>query len=199
MAKDIRGKGLAIASRFAGSQFAEKHGLRKPAERFAYLATKAGFQVAGKFMAKKAKKPHAAPEPCDEGQAKPKIVSDSYAKGIFDLSLTEEQQMIVDATRTFVENELFPHELAIERSGHLPLELIKEIQKKAIEAGLYAANMPTDRVIQVFDAQGTRLMAENPTADLSRLQVGRLARVRSGAGRVYVLDPEASRVWELER
>ena len=52
--------------------------------------------------------------------------------------LTEEQQMIVDATRAFVENELFPHELAVERSGHLPMELIKEIQKKAIEA--YAAN-----------------------------------------------------------
>ncbi len=58
--------------------------------------------------------------------------------------LTEEQQMIVDATRTFVENELFPHELAIERSGHLPLELIKEIQQKAIAAGLYAANMPVE-------------------------------------------------------
>ena len=39
--------------------------------------------------------------------------------------LTEEQQMIVDATRAFVENELYPHELAVERSGHLPLELIK--------------------------------------------------------------------------
>jgi guanylate kinase len=37
--------------------------------------------------------------------------------------LTEEQQMIVDATRAFVENELYPHELAVERSGHLPLEL----------------------------------------------------------------------------
>ena len=58
--------------------------------------------------------------------------------------LTEEQQMIVDATRAFVENELYPHELAVERSGHLPLELIKEIQKKAIAAGLYAANMPTE-------------------------------------------------------
>ena len=58
--------------------------------------------------------------------------------------LSEEQQMIVDATRAFVEKELFPHELAVERSNHLPLELIKEIQKKAIEAGLYAANMPAE-------------------------------------------------------
>ena len=58
--------------------------------------------------------------------------------------LTEEQQMIVGATRAFVEKELYPHELAVERSNHLPLELIKEIQKKAMEAGLYAANMPAE-------------------------------------------------------
>jgi acyl-CoA dehydrogenase len=28
-----------------------------------------------------------------------------------DFGLTEEQQMIVDTTRSFVENELYPHEL----------------------------------------------------------------------------------------
>jgi alkylation response protein AidB-like acyl-CoA dehydrogenase len=58
--------------------------------------------------------------------------------------LTQEQQMIVDTTRSFVENELYPHELAVERSGYLPMELVREIQKKAIAAGLYAANMPED-------------------------------------------------------
>ena len=61
-----------------------------------------------------------------------------------DFGLSEEQQMIVDTTRSFVENELYPHELAVERSGHLPMELVKEIQKKAMEAGLYAANMPAE-------------------------------------------------------
>ncbi|MCX7286095.1 MAG: acyl-CoA dehydrogenase family protein [Rhodobacterales bacterium] len=61
-----------------------------------------------------------------------------------DFGLNEEQQMIVEATRGFVETELYPHELAVERSGHLPVELIREIQKKAMAAGLYAANMPVD-------------------------------------------------------
>ncbi len=61
-----------------------------------------------------------------------------------DFGLTDEQRMIVDTTRAFVENELYPHELAVEHTGHLPLELIKEIQTKAIEAGLYAANMPEE-------------------------------------------------------
>lgn len=59
-------------------------------------------------------------------------------------ALTEEQQMIVDTTRSFVENELYPHEQQVERSGHLPMDLVKEIQAKAIAAGLYAANMPAE-------------------------------------------------------
>ena len=58
--------------------------------------------------------------------------------------LTEEQQMIVDATRAFVEKELYPHETMVERTGHLPIELIREIQQKAMAAGLYAANMPAE-------------------------------------------------------
>jgi acyl-CoA dehydrogenase len=58
--------------------------------------------------------------------------------------LNEEQKLIVETTRAFVENELYPHELEIERTGHLPMELIKELQAKAMAAGLYAANMPEE-------------------------------------------------------
>jgi alkylation response protein AidB-like acyl-CoA dehydrogenase len=58
--------------------------------------------------------------------------------------LSEEQQMIVDTTRAFVENELFPHEAEVERTGVLRRELLKEISQKAVAAGLYAANMPEE-------------------------------------------------------
>lgn len=58
--------------------------------------------------------------------------------------LTDEQRMIVDTTRSFVENELFPHEMAVERSGVLDMDLIRSLQKKAMAAGLYAANMPAE-------------------------------------------------------
>ena len=58
--------------------------------------------------------------------------------------LTEEQQMIQDTVRAFVENELYPHEAEIERTGHLDMDVIKDIQQKAMEAGLYAANMPEE-------------------------------------------------------
>lgn len=61
-----------------------------------------------------------------------------------DFGLTDEQKMIVETTRAFVETELYPHEQMVERTGHLPLELIKDIQAKAIAAGLYAANMPVE-------------------------------------------------------
>ncbi|MBT9244450.1 acyl-CoA dehydrogenase family protein [Gemmobacter fulvus] len=58
--------------------------------------------------------------------------------------LTDEQKMIVETTRSFVENELYPHEAEVERTGHLRMDLIREVQAKAIEAGLYAANMPEE-------------------------------------------------------
>jgi acyl-CoA dehydrogenase len=61
-----------------------------------------------------------------------------------DFSLSEEQQMIIAATREFVRQELYPHEQAIERTGVLPEELLHTLKAKAIAAGLYAANMPAE-------------------------------------------------------
>ena len=61
-----------------------------------------------------------------------------------DFALTEEQQLIIKSTRDFVEHELYPHEQEIEQSGELRPELLRELKAKAIDAGLYAANMPVD-------------------------------------------------------
>ena len=47
-----------------------------------------------------------------------------------DFSLSEEQKLIIDTTKKFVETELFPHEDLVEKTGNLPLDLIKEIQLK---------------------------------------------------------------------
>src|SRR5258707_12175831 len=59
-----------------------------------------------------------------------------------DFSLNDEQQMIVKTTRQFVVNELYPHEKEVEETGALREDLHRELKAKAIEAGLYAANMP---------------------------------------------------------
>jgi acyl-CoA dehydrogenase len=61
-----------------------------------------------------------------------------------DFALTEEQQLIIKTTRDFVRNELLPHEKEVEESGVLRPELQRQLKAKAIEAGLYAANMPAE-------------------------------------------------------
>ena len=61
-----------------------------------------------------------------------------------DFALNDEQQMIVKTTRDFVVNELYPHEKEVEETGVLRDDLQRELKAKAIEAGLYAANMPTE-------------------------------------------------------
>ncbi len=61
-----------------------------------------------------------------------------------EFALSEEQEMIVRTTRDFVVNELFPYEAEIEATGVLRNELRDELKAKAIELGLYAANMPIE-------------------------------------------------------
>jgi acyl-CoA dehydrogenase len=61
-----------------------------------------------------------------------------------DFSLTDEQRLIIKTTRDFVRNELVPHEQEIERTGVLGKELYQKLRAKALEAGLYAANMPVE-------------------------------------------------------
>ena len=56
--------------------------------------------------------------------------------------ISEEQQMLVETVRSFVENELYPHEDLVEKLDEVPPELAAEVQRKSIELGLYAANMP---------------------------------------------------------
>ena len=61
-----------------------------------------------------------------------------------DFALSDEQRMIVETTRAFVEAELYPREAEVERTGHLRPEVIEEVKAGAIEAGLYAANIPEE-------------------------------------------------------
>lgn len=56
--------------------------------------------------------------------------------------LSEQQHMIVDTVRSFVEKEMYPHEEEIERTGLVPAALGQEIKQKVINIGFYAANLP---------------------------------------------------------
>jgi acyl-CoA dehydrogenase len=59
-------------------------------------------------------------------------------------ALSDEQQMIVDTVRTFVEKELYPHEDEVERTGAVPKELGEEIAQKVRDIGFFAANISSE-------------------------------------------------------
>jgi len=61
-----------------------------------------------------------------------------------DFAITDEQQMIIETVRAFVDRELTPHEEAVESSGEVPSDLAESIKRKALAAGIYAANMPAE-------------------------------------------------------
>ena len=56
--------------------------------------------------------------------------------------LTEEQEMIVETVRSFVEKEIYPHENLVESKGFVPTEIAQDIKQKCINLGFYACNFP---------------------------------------------------------
>ena len=56
--------------------------------------------------------------------------------------LSDEQQMIVDTVRSFVEAEIYPHEDEVERTGKVDPDVAADIKAKCQALGFYAANMP---------------------------------------------------------
>ena len=61
-----------------------------------------------------------------------------------EFNLSEEQNLLIDTTKSFVKAELLQHEELLEKTNNLPKELYDEIKQKSIKAGLYACNMPIE-------------------------------------------------------
>ncbi len=99
MARDAQGYALHLLNRFAGSDWADKLGLRKPMEKSAYTLTKTGFRLAAtaarKFSGPKIDKPA-------------RLALPGHTTDLFDLNITEEQQMIRDSVRAFAQDALRP-------------------------------------------------------------------------------------------
>ncbi len=58
--------------------------------------------------------------------------------------LSEEQEMIVSTVSSFVENEIYPHEALVERTGEVPADLAQDIKRKTLDLGFYACNFPEE-------------------------------------------------------
>lgn len=61
-----------------------------------------------------------------------------------DIQCTHEQEMLLSTVRAFMDAEIYPHEAEVDRLGQVPPELGRQIEKKAQEVGLFAANLPID-------------------------------------------------------
>ena len=57
---------------------------------------------------------------------------------------SQEQQLLIDTARRFVEQELYPYEQEVEKTDRVDSELRRQIIRRAREVGLYAANMPAE-------------------------------------------------------
>jgi acyl-CoA dehydrogenase len=57
-------------------------------------------------------------------------------------NLDHENELLISTVKAFMEKEIFPHEDFVDKSGVVPDDLGRQIEKKAKEAGLYSANMP---------------------------------------------------------
>ena len=96
MMNKAQGFGLSLITKIAGSEVLDQLKLRKFVEKSLYQGSKTGFKVLNKTQ--KVFKP----QPLDK-QRLPNQVN----KNLFDLSLTEEQQMTVDAMSQFAEEVLY--------------------------------------------------------------------------------------------
>src|SRR5439155_8502931 len=90
---------MSVLNRVAGAKAVERFGLKEPVEKTVFQATKSGFQALGAAnrtfsAAQKLGKPARLPK------AKP--------TDLFDVTPTEEQQMITETVREFAEEQLRP-------------------------------------------------------------------------------------------
>jgi alkylation response protein AidB-like acyl-CoA dehydrogenase len=130
VAERSMGLGLRALNRLAGSEVVDRLGVRRPAERVLYRATRDGFRVAGR-----AGRTFAA----GTRLATPARQRPSGGTGLFDLTPTDEQQMLVEAWRAFAGARLRPAAAAAERG-----EGRAEVFAEAGELGLTLLGVPEE-------------------------------------------------------
>lgn len=112
MMNKAQGFGLSLITKIAGSEVLDQLKLRKFVEKSLYQGSKTGFKVLTKTQ--KAFKP----QPLD----KQRLPSQAN-KNLFDLSLTEEQQMTVDAMSQFAQEVLYTLAHDADHNAQFPEEL----------------------------------------------------------------------------
>lgn len=122
------GAAMRVLSTITGSDFAEKYKLREPINRVAYQGTKTGFRTLG--AANRAFKAVQS----DGKATRPAVVPKDY----FDLTPSDEQQMISETVREFAEEILRPAAYDADNAATAPAE----IRSRSAELGVTMINVP---------------------------------------------------------
>jgi alkylation response protein AidB-like acyl-CoA dehydrogenase len=125
------GLGLRALNTIAGSEAIERLGLRKPASRLLYQATKNGSKVAGS-----AGRTFAAASTL----GRPARLKTPSGRGLFDLTPDDEQRLLRDTFKEFGQQELRPIAQQADADCKAPDELIAQ----AAELGLTMLGVPEE-------------------------------------------------------
>ncbi|HEV7193437.1 MAG TPA: acyl-CoA dehydrogenase family protein [Jatrophihabitantaceae bacterium] len=113
--RDAMGVGLAALNKIASARAIDRLRLRKPLEKTIYEASRTGFKTVG-----------AANRAFSAAQARNKPERPaSSSRDLFDLTPSDEQKMIVEATREFAAEQLRPNATAAETECAAPEALLK--------------------------------------------------------------------------
>ncbi len=117
-ANQIQGLGLNYLNRFAQSDWPDRLKIRKPIEKLLYTGSKTGFQLLG--AATRTFKPAS-------GAGKQRLPA--AAKGLFDISLSDEQQMMRDTLQRFAKDVLRPAAHNADHHAKFPDGLLAQAQE----------------------------------------------------------------------
>jgi alkylation response protein AidB-like acyl-CoA dehydrogenase len=131
MAERSMGLGLRALGRLAGSDVVDRLGVRKPAERVLYRATRDGFRAVGA-----AGRTFSAVN----GRRRPARLATATGHGLFDLNPTDEQQMLQESFKAFGADRLRPAALRADTAAKAPDELLAA----AGELGLTMLGVPEE-------------------------------------------------------
>jgi alkylation response protein AidB-like acyl-CoA dehydrogenase len=128
--RDAMGVGLAALNRLASTGAIDRLRLRKPMEKAVYEASRSGFKTLGAanraFTAVQAR-------------SKPQRPSSAGERGLFDLTPSDDQKMIIEATSEFAAEQLRPQAADAEHDCAAPEALLK---RSVTELGVTLVGIP---------------------------------------------------------
>lgn len=135
--RDPIGVAVAMLNRLAQTSALDRFGLRKPAERVVFEATKTGFRSAGALNRTFTRATRATQATRSGGPAR---LPAAPGGGVFDLTPTEDEQMLVDVVREFASEVVRPAAAEANESCRAPEALLE----MSMEIGLPTLAVPED-------------------------------------------------------